>query len=130
VVGECVSFFDGTSCLRSVRRPERRRRCRDLFKALGDSAQGDSAVLHTLLCLCVTSERQVVPWGLVTSKIVPCLILNSVAESASKPYRPSDHRLSEKLMSTFADRGCHVVSEIPMAVFSVFYTGAATFSFK
>jgi hypothetical protein len=31
-------------------------------------------------------------------------------ESASKLYRPSDHRLSEKLVLTFADRGCHVVS--------------------
>jgi hypothetical protein len=25
-------------------------------------------------------------------------------------YRPSDRRLSAKLVSTFADRGCHVVS--------------------
>jgi hypothetical protein len=31
-------------------------------------------------------------------------------ESASKLYRPSDRRLSAKLVSTFADRGCHVVS--------------------
>jgi hypothetical protein len=40
VVGECVSFFDGTSCPRSVRRPERLRRCHDLFKALGRFPQG------------------------------------------------------------------------------------------
>jgi hypothetical protein len=32
------------------------------------------------------------------------------SESASELYRPSDRRLSEKLVPTFADRGCHVVS--------------------
>jgi CBS-domain-containing membrane protein len=31
-------------------------------------------------------------------------------ESASELYRPSDRRLSAKLVPTFADRGCHVVS--------------------
>jgi hypothetical protein len=31
-------------------------------------------------------------------------------QSASELYRPSDLRLSAKLVSTFADRGCHVVS--------------------
>jgi hypothetical protein len=30
-------------------------------------------------------------------------------ESASELYRPSDRRLSAKLVPTFADRGCHVV---------------------
>jgi CBS-domain-containing membrane protein len=30
-------------------------------------------------------------------------------ESASELYRPSDRSLSEKLVPTFADRGCHVV---------------------
>jgi hypothetical protein len=32
------------------------------------------------------------------------------SESASEPYRPSDRRLSAKLLPTFVDRGCHVVS--------------------
>jgi hypothetical protein len=32
------------------------------------------------------------------------------SESWSELYRPSDHRLSAKLVLTFADRGCHVVS--------------------
>jgi hypothetical protein len=32
------------------------------------------------------------------------------SESASEIYRPSDRRLSAKWLSTFADRGCHVVS--------------------
>jgi hypothetical protein len=32
------------------------------------------------------------------------------SESASELYRPSDSRLSAKLVSTFADRGYHVVS--------------------
>jgi hypothetical protein len=31
-------------------------------------------------------------------------------ESASELYRPSDRRLLAKLVLTFADRGCHVVS--------------------
>jgi hypothetical protein len=31
-------------------------------------------------------------------------------ESASEQYRPSDRGLSAKLVLTFADRGCHVVS--------------------
>jgi hypothetical protein len=31
-------------------------------------------------------------------------------ESANELYRPSDRRLSAKLVPTFADRGCHVVS--------------------
>jgi hypothetical protein len=31
-------------------------------------------------------------------------------ESASELYRPSDHRLSAKLVLTFADKGCRVVS--------------------
>jgi CBS-domain-containing membrane protein len=31
-------------------------------------------------------------------------------ESASKLFRPSDRHLSAKLVSTFAEKGCHVVS--------------------
>jgi hypothetical protein len=31
-------------------------------------------------------------------------------ESASELYRPSDRRLSAKLVPTFANRGCYVVS--------------------
>jgi CBS-domain-containing membrane protein len=31
-------------------------------------------------------------------------------EPASELYRPSDSSLSAKLVPTFADRGCHVVS--------------------
>jgi hypothetical protein len=31
-------------------------------------------------------------------------------ESASELYRPNDSRLSAKLVSTFADKGCYVVS--------------------
>jgi hypothetical protein len=31
-------------------------------------------------------------------------------ESVSELYPPSDRRLSAKLVPTFADRGCHVVS--------------------
>jgi hypothetical protein len=35
---------------------------------------------------------------------------NPWSESASELYRPSDRHLSEKLVPTFEDRGCHVVS--------------------
>jgi hypothetical protein len=31
-------------------------------------------------------------------------------ESGSEFYRPSDRRLSAKLVQTFEERGCHVVS--------------------
>jgi hypothetical protein len=52
-------------------------------------------------------------------------------ESASEIYRPSYRRLSAKLVPTFTDRGCHVVSVTdPEAVFSVLQTAAAAFSFK
>jgi hypothetical protein len=43
--------------------------------------------------------------------------------SASELYRPSDRRLSAKLVPPFADRGCRVVSATdPLAVNSVFLT--------
>jgi hypothetical protein len=43
-------------------------------------------------------------------------------ESASELYRPSNRRLSEKLVSTFEDRGYHANQRdgSPTAVFSVF----------
>jgi hypothetical protein len=54
--------------------------------------------------------------------------LNSVPESASKLYRASDRRLSAKLVPTFADRGCYVVSVTdPYSRILGFYTGATTF---
>jgi CBS-domain-containing membrane protein len=40
------------------------------------------------------SDKKITPWP----------------ESESELYRPSDRRLSAKLVSTFADKGCHVVS--------------------
>jgi hypothetical protein len=52
-------------------------------------------------------------------------------ESASTLYRPSDHRLSAKLVPIFADKECHVVSV--MGLYShnlICYIGAATFSSK
>jgi hypothetical protein len=52
-------------------------------------------------------------------------------QSASELYRPSDRRLLAKLVPTFADRGCRVVSAMePPAVNLALLTGAATFSFK
>jgi hypothetical protein len=35
---------------------------------------------------------------------------NGITKSVCELYRPNDHLLSAKLVSTFADRGCHVVS--------------------
>jgi hypothetical protein len=43
---------------------------------------------------CIHWNKKKIPWS----------------ESASELYRPSDRRLSTKLMPTFADRGCHMVS--------------------
>jgi hypothetical protein len=53
-------------------------------------------------------------------------------ESANELYQPSDRSLSAKLVPTFADRGVSSSKRggSPMAVISVFYTRAATFSFK
>jgi hypothetical protein len=42
-------------------------------------------------------------------------------ESASELYRPSDHRLSAKLVQTLADRG-RMVSGSPRPLISVFWT--------
>jgi hypothetical protein len=41
---------------------------------------------------------------------VPPLKLNSVALVNKRTYRPSDRRLSAKLVPTFADRECRVVN--------------------
>jgi hypothetical protein len=51
---------------------------------------------------------------------------------ASELYRPSDRRLSAKLVPTFADRGVSRSQRDgpPTAVISDLLTGAATFSFK
>jgi hypothetical protein len=40
----------------------------------------------------------------------PVLKKTQWPESACELYRPGESRLSAKLVSTFADRGCHVVS--------------------
>jgi hypothetical protein len=54
---------------------------------------GSSSVIFSVVVFAVASIKKT-PW----------------AESASELYRPSDRRLSAKLVPTFADRGCHVVS--------------------
>jgi hypothetical protein len=57
-----------------------------------------SRTLYFLMCyfesLFILYKTKHIPWS----------------ESASKLYRPSDRRLSAKLVPTFADKGCHVVS--------------------
>jgi hypothetical protein len=42
--------------------------------------------------------------------------------SASKLYRPSDRCLSAKLVPTFADSGCHVVSVIYIYLLQIVQT--------
>jgi hypothetical protein len=53
-------------------------------------------------------------------------------ESASELYRPSDHHLLANLMPTFVKRGVSRSQHggSPMAVISVFKTGAAIFFFQ
>jgi hypothetical protein len=45
-----------------------------------------------------------------TEHLLVTILSNSVAWVRYKLYRPSDRRLSAKLVPTLADRGCHVVS--------------------
>jgi hypothetical protein len=57
------------------------------------------------------------------------LILLSYVDM-SDVYRPSYRRLSAKLLPTFADSGCCVVSSTELRVISAFYIEAATISSK
>jgi hypothetical protein len=50
--------------------------------------------------------RNILGYPIITGDLIK-LKLNSVAREL---YRPSDRRLSTKLVPTFADSGCHVVS--------------------
>jgi hypothetical protein len=66
---------------------------------------------------CTIQEKQTHTWKAeLTLSLVPNVFISSHtdlgqwSESASELYRPSDRRLSAKLVSTFADRGCRVVS--------------------
>jgi hypothetical protein len=58
------------------------------------SVLGMYELLPFLLCQKKKKKVKQTPWS----------------ESTSKLYRPSDSQLSAKLMPTFADGGCHVVS--------------------
>jgi hypothetical protein len=52
-------------------------------------------------------------WGSAAEKAVLNPLIQRQTpwpESASELYRPRDRRLLAKLVPTFADRGCHVVS--------------------
>jgi hypothetical protein len=52
-------------------------------------------------------------------------------ESASELYQPSDRRLSAKLVPTFADIGCHVVSTtVPYGLILGFLDRSRYFFFK
>jgi hypothetical protein len=60
------------------------------------------------------NESQIQMWdyviALMTLRFLLLKILNLWPESASELYRPSDLCLSAKLVSTFADRGCNMIS--------------------
>jgi hypothetical protein len=56
---------------------------------------------------------------------LPIKKANSVAWVRERTITPVD-----EVSASFADRGCHVVWRIPTVVFSAFWAGAATFSFK
>jgi hypothetical protein len=59
------------------------------------------------------------------------IVITPWSESASELYRPSDRRLSAKLVPTFADRGCHVVSvTVPYCRILGFLDRTRYFSFK
>jgi hypothetical protein len=49
-------------------------------------------------------------FGFVYVNAVGLKLKTPWAESVSELYQPSNCRLSAKLVLTFADRGCHVVS--------------------
>jgi hypothetical protein len=56
---------------------------------------------------------------------------NSAGRVRERPIPTEYRRFSAKSVPTFEDRECHMVSVTePMAVFSTFLTGAATFSFQ
>jgi CBS-domain-containing membrane protein len=51
-----------------------------------------------------------VPSSMLHTDVRNEFILTQRPESASELYRPSDSRFSAKLLPTFADTRCHVVS--------------------
>jgi hypothetical protein len=73
--------------------------------------------LEARISTCVHSSRVVLCAGSGLASgcssvqgVLPTVYKTPWSESASQLYRPSDRHLSAKLMPTFADRGCHVIS--------------------
>jgi hypothetical protein len=70
---------------------------------------GLSLFLKSLMC--ITKHLSVCKIsGIFISYHLIFTIKTPWPESTSEQYRPSDCRLSAKLVPTFAERGCHVVS--------------------
>jgi hypothetical protein len=71
-------------------------------------------VCISLPCNRVTTKAHNLPSSVdMQSWVLGALIskqTNPVAWARERIYRPSDHRLSAKLVPTFTDRGCHVIS--------------------
>jgi hypothetical protein len=57
----------------------------------------------------MSSIRREVVIAIAVVVVVVVVITIPWPVSASELYRPSNRRLSAKLVSTFADKGCHVV---------------------
>jgi hypothetical protein len=77
----------------------------NFIRRQGDEREGKLTKQPLLLCRILSSIRNKIgKWYIYAIKKLPW------SESASEPYRPSDRRLSAKLMSAFVDRGCHMVS--------------------
>jgi hypothetical protein len=64
----------------------------------------DITTVTAFICLRIRTSGGALVNMLLNLKETPWL------ESASDLYRPNDRRLTAKLVPTFADRGCHVVS--------------------
>jgi hypothetical protein len=79
---ELTTFRLEAWCLNQTRETKERIGCSHLF------------IIICRSCWSVKCGKKKAPWS----------------ESASELHRPSDRRLSAKLLPTFADKGCHVVS--------------------
>jgi hypothetical protein len=67
-------------------------------------------ILHSVITQNITLSVTIVYWRPYQPYICTTNKQSPWYESASELYQPSDRRLSEKWLPTFADRGCHVVS--------------------
>jgi hypothetical protein len=89
---------------------------REIASGVLEQQKLNTTALRRVIVVCIILYNNQTPWP----------------EPASELYRPSDRRLSEKLVSTFADGRVSRSQRggSPTAVISVFKTRASIFSFK